>query len=173
MSKRKQAQGCQPMLRRTFLFLIGIALARVLADYFSVVQNRDNFLTLTGQIWQKLLAFSSNIQSNQIPQPLPSNPIVKSGKTPQTLPSNPIVKSPETSQPNAANSPFVQAKPQNIKRSGKQAKPVEVTSRTVAGASFYITTIDLTDPEIYLTIGLANNAILANNSQVTGGDEHE
>jgi Uma2 family endonuclease len=29
MSKRQQSQGCQPMLRRTFLFLIGIALARV------------------------------------------------------------------------------------------------------------------------------------------------
>lgn len=171
MSKPKQAQGCQPMLRRTFLFLMGLALARVLADYFSVVQNRDNFLTLAGQLWQKLLAFLSSIQSNQTPQPLPSNPVVKSGKTPQTLPSNPIVKSQETPQPNAANSPLVQSKPQIIKGSGKQAKPVEVSSQTVAGASFYLTTIDLADPEIYITIGLANNAILANNSQVTGGDE--
>lgn len=171
MSKRQQSQGCQPMLRRTFLFLIGIALARVLTDYFSLAQNRDNFLTLAGQLWQKLLAFLSSIQSNQTPQPLPSNPVVKSGKTPQTLPRNPIVKSPATPQPNAANSPFVQSKPQIIKGSGKQAKPVELSSKTVAGASFYLTTIDLTDPEIYITIGLANNAILANNSQVTGGDE--
>lgn len=159
------------MLRRTFLFLIGIALARVLTDYFSLAQNRDNFLTLAGQMWQKLLAFSSNTPSNQTPQPLPSNPIVKSGKTPQTLPRNPIVKSPESPQPNAENSPFVQSQPQFIKRSGKQAKPVQLSSQTVAGASFYLTTIDLTDPEIYITIGLANNAILANNSQVTAGDE--
>ena len=159
------------MLRRTFLFLIGIALARVLADYFSLAQNRDNFLTLAGQLWQKLLAFLSSIQSNQTPQPLPSNPVVKSAKTPQTLPSNPIVKSPESPQPNAENSPFLQSQPQIIKRSGKQAKPVELSSQTVAGASFYLTTIDLTDPEIYITIGLANNAILANNSQVTAGDE--
>ncbi len=171
MSKRQQSQGCQPMLRRTFLFLIGIALARVLADYFSLAQNRDNFLTLAGQLWQKLLAFLSSIQSNQTPQPLPSNPVVKSAKTPQTLPSNPIVKSPESPQPNAENSPFLQSQPQIIKRSGKQAKPVELSSQTVAGASFYLTTIDLTDPEIYITIGLANNAILANNSQVTAGDE--
>ncbi len=171
MSKRKQSEGCRPIVRRTFLFLIGIALARVVADYFAIAQNRDNFLTLASQMWQKSLAFLSSIQSNQTPQPLPSNPIVKSRKTPQTLPSNPIVKSPETPQPNAANSPFVQSKPQIIKRSGKQAKPVQLSNQTVAGASFYLTTIDLTDPEIYITIGLANNAILANNSQVTAGDE--
>src|SRR4028119_1943768 len=97
MSKRKQSEGCRPMLRRTFLFLTGIALARVAADYFAIAQNRDSFLTLAGQVWQKSLAFLSRIQSNQTPQPLPNNPIVKSGKTNQPLPSNPIVKSPESS----------------------------------------------------------------------------
>ncbi len=186
MSKRKQSEGCRPMLRRTFLFLTGIALARVAADYFAIAQNRDSFLTLAGQVWHKSLAFLSSIQSNQTPQPLPnnpivkspetpqplpSNPIVKSLETPQPLPSNPIVKSPETPQPNATNSPFVQSQPQIIKRSAKQAKPVQVSSQNVAGASFYITTIDLADPEIYLTIGLANNADFANTSKVTRGDE--
>lgn len=146
------------MLRRTFLFLIGIALARVLADYFSVVQNRDNFLTITSQLWQKLLAFLSNIQSDETPQPLPSNP---------------IIKSPDNSQLNDTISRVVQpSQSLIIKRSANQAKPVQVSSQTVAGVSFYITTIDLTDPEHYITIGLANNAILANNSQVTAGDEH-
>ena len=165
MSKPKQAQGCQPMLRRTFLFLIGIALARVLADYFSVIQNRDNLLTLTSELWQKLLAFSSNQQSNQTPQTLPNNPIVKSEKTNQTLPSNPIVKSPK-------NSPVAQpSQSPLVKNSAKAGKPVEFSSQTVAGASFYLTTIDLTDPEHYITIGLANNAVLANNSKVTTGDE--
>ena len=82
-----------------------------------------------------------------------------------------IVKSPEIPQPKVKKSPFVQSQPQIIKRSGKQAKPVELSSQTVAGASFYLTTIDLADPEHYLTIGLANNAILANNSKVTAGDE--
>src|SRR4028119_2410549 len=97
MSKRKQSEGCRPMLRRTFLFLTGIALARVAADYFAIAQNRDSFLTLAGQVWQKSLAFLSRIQSNQTPQPLPNNPIVKSGKTNQPLPSNPIVKAQESS----------------------------------------------------------------------------
>ena len=165
MSKPKQPQGCQPMLRRTFLFLMSIALARVLADYFSVVQNRDYFLTLAGQLWQKSLAFLSNKQSNQTPQLLPNNPVVKSGKTNQFLPSNPIVKSPK-------NSPVAQqSQSPIIKNSAKAGKPVGFSSKTVAGARFYLTTIDLTDPQIYLTIGLANNAILANNSKVTAGDE--
>jgi len=165
MSKPKQPQGCQPMLRRTFLFLMSIALARVLADYFSVVQNRDYFLTLAGQLWQKSLAFLSNKQSNQTPQLLPNNPVVKSGKTNQFLPSNPIVKSPK-------NSPVAQqSQSPIIKNLAMAGKPVGFSSQTVAGARFYLTTIDLTDPQIYLTIGLANNAILANNSKVTAGDE--
>jgi len=186
MSKRKQSEGCRPMLRRTFLFLTGIALARVVADYFAIAQNRDSFLTLAGQLWQKSLAFLSSIQSNQTPQPLPSNPIVKSAKTNQPLPSNPIVKSPESSpaaqpsQPQIIKRSAKQAKPvqpaqpsqpQIIKRSAKQAKPVQLSRKNVAGASFYLTTIDLADPEIYITIGLANNAAFANTSKVTRGDE--
>ena len=165
MSKRKQSEGCRPMLRRTFLFLTGIALARVAADYFAIAQNRDSFLTLAGQLWQKSRAFLSRIQSNQTPPPLPNNPIVKSAKTHQPLPSNPIVKSPESS-------PAAQpSQPQIIRRSAKQAKPVQLGSKNVAGASFYLTTIDLADPEIYITIGLANNATFANTSKVTRGDE--
>jgi len=186
MSKRKQSEGCRPMLRRTFLFLTGIALARVAADYFAIAQNRDSFLTLAGQLWQKSLAFLSSIQSNQTPQPLPNNPIVKSAKTSQPLRSNPIVKSPESSpaaqpsQPLRSNpivkspesSPAAQpSQPQIIRRSAKQAKPVQLGSKNVAGASFYLTTIDLADPEIYITIGLANNAAFANTSKVTRGDE--
>jgi len=186
MSKRKQSEGCRPMLRRTFLFLTGIALARVAADYFAIAQNRDSFLTLAGQLWQKSLAFLSSIQSNQTPQPLPNNPIVKSAKTNQPLRSNPIVKSPESSpaaqpsQPQIIKRSAKQAKPvqpaqpsqpQIIKRSAKQAKPVQLVRKNVAGASFYLTTIDLADPEIYITIGLANNAAFANTSKVTRGDE--
>jgi exopolysaccharide biosynthesis protein len=215
MSKRKQSEGCRPMLRRTFLFLTGIALARVAADYFAIAQNRDSFLTLAGQLWQKSLAFLSKIQSNQTPQPLPNNPIVKSAKTNQPLRSNPIVKSPENSrapqpsqpqiirgstnpivkapensraaQPSqpqiirGSTNPIVKApensraaqpsQPQIIRRTAKQAKSVQLGRKNVAGASFYLTTIDLADPEIYITIGLANNAAFANTSKATRGDE--
>ncbi|MEG3848042.1 phosphodiester glycosidase family protein [Microcoleus sp. herbarium19] len=165
MSKRKQAQGCQPMLRRTFLFLIGIAVTRVLAEYFSVAKNRDSFLTVINQLWHKLLAVLSDRQSHQIPESLPKNPIVRSSKSDRPLPSNPVQKPP-------ANSPTAQpSQLQIIKGSANQTKPVQVSIQTLAGASFYLTAIDLADPEHYITIGLANNAILANNSQATGGDE--
>jgi exopolysaccharide biosynthesis protein len=171
MSKRKQSEGCRPMLRRTFLFFMGIALARVLADYFAIAQNRDNFLTVAGQLWQKSLAFLSKQQSNQTPLPLPNNPTVKLDKNSRNLPNNPIVRSPKITQPNATNYPVSQSQPQIIRRSANQAKPVQVSRQTLAGASFYLTTIDLADPEIYITIGLANDATLANNSKVTHGDE--
>ena len=59
MSQRKQSPGCRQRRRRTFLFLTGIAIARVLADYFSVPQNRYPFFAFAGKMWQKLLAFSS------------------------------------------------------------------------------------------------------------------
>lgn len=144
------------MLRRTFLFLIGIALARVLADYFSVVQNRDNLFTFTAKYWQKFLDFISNLQD----------------ENPESVSNNPIKKSADNPQINPRNNPAVEpSQSLIIKRSPNQAKPVQFSSQNVAGASFYITTIDLTDPEHYITIGLANNAILANNSQVTAGDE--
>ena len=39
------------------------------------------------------------------------------------------------------------------------------------GASFYQITIDLNQPDILLTIGLAHNAPKANSSRFTSGDE--
>lgn len=158
MSKGKQSQGPGPMVRRTFLFLIGIALARVLAHYFSFAQNRNNFFTFTSKYWQSFLTFVSNLQD----------------ENPESVSNNPIAKTADNYQINPRNSPAVEpSQSPIIKRSASQAKPVQFSLKTLAGASFYITTIDLTDPEHYITIGLANNAILANNSVVTAGDEHE
>ena len=51
------------------------------------------------------------------------------------------------------------------------AQPVQVTRRTIAGVSLYQTTIDLTDPQTFITIGLANNANRANTMQLSKGDE--
>lgn len=52
-----------------------------------------------------------------------------------------------------------------------RAAPVQVTERTLAGADFYQTTIDLSDRETVMKIGLANNARLANSNRVQNGDE--
>ncbi|AFZ11617.1 hypothetical protein Cri9333_0682 [Crinalium epipsammum PCC 9333] len=51
------------------------------------------------------------------------------------------------------------------------AQPVQLTRRTIAGVSLYQTTIDLTDPQTFITIGLANNANQANTMQLSKGDE--
>ncbi|MEH1768904.1 phosphodiester glycosidase family protein [Nostoc sp.] len=51
------------------------------------------------------------------------------------------------------------------------AQTVQVKRGKVNGFSFYQTIIDLTDPKTFITIGLANNATLANTNQKTSGDE--
>lgn len=161
MSKRKQSQGCRPILRRTFLFLIGMVATEVLAQFFSIPKNRDNFFTIVGQLWQKVLALASTQQSNQNPQPLPSTPTIKTSST-----HTPSVTPPASVQPLATPT-----KPPLVKPSPKKSLPLQVSRQTLAGVSFYQTTIDLADPEIFISIGLANNAPLANNPKVTHGDE--
>ncbi|MGF1938660.1 MAG: phosphodiester glycosidase family protein [Nostoc sp. ChiQUE02] len=51
------------------------------------------------------------------------------------------------------------------------AQTVQVKRGKVNGFSFYQTIIDLTDPKTFITIGLANNATLANTNKKTSGDE--
>ncbi len=52
------------------------------------------------------------------------------------------------------------------------ARPVPLGYRKMAGESLYVTLIDLTDPEVFLDVGLAHNAKQANNTKQTKGDEH-
>ncbi|MBD2138223.1 phosphodiester glycosidase family protein [Anabaena sp. FACHB-1237] len=52
-----------------------------------------------------------------------------------------------------------------------QAEPLQITRGQINSIPFYRTIIDLTDPDTYITIGLANNAEFANTIQKTNGDE--
>lgn len=52
------------------------------------------------------------------------------------------------------------------------AKPITVLSRTIAGTPLYIITIDLADPETFISVGLANRANQANSNRSTKGDEN-
>ena len=52
------------------------------------------------------------------------------------------------------------------------AKPITVLSRTIAGTPLYLTTIDLADPETFISVGLANSATQANSNRSTRGDEN-
>lgn len=164
MSKPQQASGCQKMLRRSFLFLFGMAATQVLAEYFSLPQNRDKTVKLLSQLWQKVLAFRSKNDPDVIPPPVNKGPIAQISPTPQPLIIN------EKDRPNIE--PFGhQGKSQLTKIPPKKARPLEFGRRTVGGVSFYQTTIDLTDPETFITTGLANNASFANNATLTNGDE--
>ena len=154
------------MLRRSFLFLLGIVATNLIADYFSSQQNRDSFIKLLGQLWQKYITKSDASQPNTSTQPLPSTPVPQASVTPEQTPS---VPSPQQSV--TQESPNPSRSPQLTKATPKRVAPVQVSKKTVAGVSFYQTTIDLTDPETLMTIGLANNATQANSDTVNNGDE--
>lgn len=160
MSKRKATSGSRKMLRRTFLFLIVFAATQVLAEYFSIPKNRDNFFTLMGKLWQKLLALRAKYQPDISSEPLLNTPVAKTTRFPKPKVSNSPSPNPEklpnTSEANLAN---------------QKGKPVQISHKTISGVSFYQTIIDLTDPEIFITVGLANNANIANNHVITNGDE--
>ena len=169
MSNPRQP-GKNKILRRTFLFLIGILIARQLTIFLSVAKNRANLLDLTIQLTQKLTAWLSSLktsQAPQTPQTLPSAPVIpKISINPQPLPSAPIPKIRKNPDVNSnAVSPKLKV------ASPKKGRPIKISRKNVAGVPLYQTTIDLTDPETMITIGLANNAPMANSSQGSNGDE--
>lgn len=51
------------------------------------------------------------------------------------------------------------------------ARPLSVVQRQIAGIPVYITIIDLTDPQTFVSVGLANRATQANSARFTSGDE--
>ena len=50
----KQKDGCAIFMRRTFLFFVGLAIAKLLKEYFSIAQNRANFWSLMQNLKQTL-----------------------------------------------------------------------------------------------------------------------
>ncbi|MBD1940313.1 phosphodiester glycosidase family protein [Microcoleus sp. FACHB-68] len=162
MPKTKEPDGCATLMRRSFLFIIGIATARFLHQYFSVSQNRSNFITFLGYLKEKAL---EAYQENVAEKPLPNAPISQTSPTQKPLPNAPVPKASPTQKP-------VKPSPTpKFTASTKKGKPVEVIQNTINDVSFYQTTIDLNDPETFLTIGLANDAKAANTAALSTGDE--
>jgi len=56
-------------------------------------------------------------------------------------------------------------------QSFRTGNPVKVERITIKGMPLYRTTIDLTDPETFITLGLAKNAAQANSNKQSVGDE--
>jgi len=58
-----------------------------------------------------------------------------------------------------------------MKRRSQHGKPLRFEKMKIQGIPLYKTTIDLDDPETFITVDLANNAKQANSNRATHGDE--
>lgn len=164
MSNLEKPNGCSKLLRRTFLFLVALFITRQLNSFFSVAENRSNFLNFIIQNTQKLINWLTQLNTGPSPQPVtPSSP-VKPQNSPATLPKAPVAKVSKPASLPSNPSPKI-VTPQ------RKGKPVQVRREFAAGVPFYQTTIDLTDADTLITLGLANNAKFANSSKVSNGDE--
>lgn len=67
--------------------------------------------------------------------------------------------------------PFASPSPPKQAKIARHGKPVQFVKKTVSHIPVYETIIDLHDPETFISIGLANNAYLANDKDMTHGDE--
>jgi hypothetical protein len=59
----------------------------------------------------------------------------------------------------------------NAPNKANYAKPVRMISRTIAGIPLYLASIDLSEPNTFISVGLANAANQANSARSTRGDE--
>lgn len=83
--------------------------------------------------------------------------------------SGPLPTTPLNLNPPSLNSPSLNSP--NSHQSDHPT-PISVGYRKIAGEALYLTTIDLTHPQVYFGIGLAHNAPQANSTKSTRGDEH-
>jgi hypothetical protein len=132
MPKPSPSNGCRKMLRRSFLFLVGLVATNVLADFFSIAQNRSNFVKLVSQLWQKAIAKLDSSQPNATTQPLPSTTSPQASITPEPTLTAPLPQESVTKPPR--NPP---QSPQLTTATPKRVAPVQVSQKTVAGVSYY------------------------------------
>ncbi len=165
----KQKDGCAIFMRRTFLFFIGLAIAKLLKEYFSVAQNRSNFWSLMQNLKQTLeRKYISWRNGTPVATSTPTT-------TPEKLPSptledDAVVKSNEP--PQEVESALIEEnKAPVVEKAVIKGEPVKFELKTLFGVSFHQTTLDLKDPETFITIGLANDAPQANSNKVSYGDE--
>ncbi len=67
--------------------------------------------------------------------------------------------------------PFASPSAPRIAKVIRHGKPVQFIKKTVLHVPLYETIIDLQDPETFISLGLANNAVRANDAAETHGDE--
>ncbi len=153
--KTEERDGCAILMRRTFLFFVSLAIAKLLNEYFSVAANRTKSWNFLQSLKGKYISWRTGKPEPEIIKPLP-----KQDSAINSQPDSSKKKSAEDNKPNSSSSQTV-----------KPGKPIKFEKKTLFGVSFYQTTIDLQDPETFITIGLANNALQANSNKVSSGDE--
>lgn len=161
MPRSKKQNGCQIMVRRTFLLLLGILIFRLLKSFFSIAENRERTQTLITQLLQKYFP-------EQFPKP---SPTASPTPVPTPITSQPTILEKPIPVSTPKPSPTPKTPPLIITPKLTGVQPVKVVQKTVLGIPLYQTIINLTDPENIITIGLANNAPQANTLQKSFGDE--
>lgn len=165
MPHSRKSDGCQTLVRRSFLLLLGIAFFRLLSKFFSISENRIQALRLiqqfTEQYFPELAAILPFPTPSSVPETLSKSPPIPA----QNLPSAPQPK------PTILEQPLPSAPLPKRSVSRQEGQPVQIRQKTILGIPFYQTMIDLTDSHTFLAIGLANNVKQANNATFSAGDE--
>ena len=167
MAKSKERDGCAILMRRTFLFLVGLGIAKLLKEYFAIADNRAT-------AWSFLQKVTTTLKRKYVAW--------RTGKPEVVTSPLPQENSTVSSQPNNSLEPESEPKIEDVLETSleepsaapkivKDAKPIEFEKKTLFGVSFYQATVDLKDPETFITIGLANDAPQANSNKVSYGDE--
>ena len=169
MAKPKERDGCAIFMRRTFLFFVGLGIAKLLKEYFAIADNRAtawSFLQRATEILKrKYVAWRTGEPEVVIPPSPQQDPPVSS------QPNNSLEPDKEVEQIEDVPETIVEEEPPATPDLAKNAEPIKFEKKTLFGVSFYQTTIDLNDPETFITIGLANDAPQANSNKVSYGDE--
>lgn len=172
MTSQKKPDGCAVMMRRTFLFILGLAAAKFLHQHFQVPLNRTNFWRFVEESKQKLITlFKEKTEKTAVNNPnLPDNPITPPASTPAPVTPKPI-PAVETEPITVTPKPTPAVETKSAPVLTKKPRPVTFEKKSFDGIAFYQTTVNLRDPETFITIGLANGATQANSASQSSGDE--
>jgi len=154
-------------LRRTVLVLFGLMVGKLIHEWLTTAWPRTQAGTPRSprlKLWTLLL--------DRVWQPLTTSPF----PTVPHLPDLPQLILPTLAFPTASELPAVRTP---LDRQGLpimyevgSGVPIRCETKQIQGVSLFLTTIQLQDPETFITIGLANNAPMANSrSQGSYGDE--
>ena len=163
MAKPKERDGCAIFMRRTFLFFVGLGIAKLLKEYFAIADNRAT-------AWRFLQKSAATLKRKYISWRT-GEPEVVTAPIPEETTPPPADNSAEEIETQGESETPTETAEESPNRVNRKAEPIKFEQKTLFGVSFYQTTIDLKDPETFITIGLANDAPQANSNKVSYGDE--